>query len=465
MRYAILFMILFWFLVGGSVEAVPCNLPTQSQVDKLVAAIWKNSPNSIDITLYRETIGVTMPEQEIIKMFEETFTRMYGPKDKLSGPDLERFNKDVRWNVERTLKEQQAGYKEKQRVRIDGYRQRIDQVSAQPAMVLLKGTPHESNVPEVTIGPNTPFETTMVNLGDKKRGDYKSFVYYHRMQTAQKSQAKGWTWNRSGTIDLAGFPMRSTQVFLGRKKDTPTGPVFVPDEDKIAKFSDTGKIGAMTICISPDPNTLALKSRIEMKNISGQVEAILVCDINDYSHVYYTEIRMPTTGKPLYIKESNDFDAQGFPHNVSVTEYDLDGNLKKKEIYEIVDVNLNPVVPDEVFAFNPPADYEIVEIDPNGTRKVIREKGGIDGAMRILIQAQKEKDVETLKGLLGHEIWQIRLRSLQVLESLLTQDNKKDLKEMATMLENDENQSVRERAEKILHRIKATELKDSSGKQ
>ena len=110
---------------------------------------------------------------------------------------------------------------------------------------------------------------------------------------------------------------------------------------------------------------------------------------------------------------------------------------------------MNAVIPDEVFTFNPPEDYEIVKIDDNGVTSIIREKGGTDGAVQKLHKATKEKDVKTLKGLLQHEKWQIRLRALQVLEHLLEHD-KKQLKGIAIILEKDTKEEVRAKAERIL---------------
>lgn len=461
MKYEIRFLILFWVFMSLNSEAVPCNLPTPEQAEKLVEAVFKDLPHSIDVTLYRESIEPTMSEQKITKMFEETFTKMYGPKDKLSELERERFDREVRWNVERTLKTQQAGSKLKQRIIISNGLQRIDQVSAQPSMVLLKGTPYESSVAEVALGPNTPYEMTIVDLGENKQNDYTSFVYYHKMMTAQKSQAKKWA--KSNIIDLTSFPMRGLRIFLGREEETSSGKVFIPDNDKIDKLIDTGKIGAMTLCINPDPNTPAINDRIELKNEYGQDEVVLICDRNNYSQVYYAEIRLPTIGKPIRISECSHFDSNGFPRQIKVTEYKSDGSFKKKESYEIVDVKLNPMISEKIFSFNPPEEYEIVEIDPNGKSSIIREKGGIESAMRTLLKAQKEKDISTLMDLLDNKIWQIRLRSLQVLAHLLAEDHEA-LKETSLILKNDNNPKVRAEAQKILNRIdrlESTKSQDS----
>lgn len=165
----------------------------------------------------------------------------------------------------------------------------------------------------------------------------------------------------------------------------------------------------------------------------------------------------------MFIRECSDFDSQGFPHYITEIHYDKNGNFKEKSVYRITKVELNPSINNEVFASNPPEDYQIMETDANGISSVIRERP-FDAAMRKLLEARKKKDVDTLKGLLGHEMWKMRLMSLQALEPLLAQDMK-GLKEVATILENDENPSVREQAGKILRRIKTMESGTSSSKQ
>jgi hypothetical protein len=330
-------------------------------------------------------------------------------------------------------------------------------------MALLKGTPHEENRPEVVLGPNTPYNMTYINLGDKNKGDYRSLIYYHDSKSVMIQNKKNWAKNNI-IADLARLSSYY-QMLLGVNEGTLLEPAYVPDSNRIEELSKTGLVaGALRVMISPDPNNPSKRDRIEIKSTEYPCGTVIICDKEDYSRVYYLEICNPGTGKLLQIKQCSNFDNQGFPHNATIIEYDMNGELKKKEVYTIEKVELNPVISKDVFEFTPPEEYEITEIDTNGTVKVIREKGGIEGAMIRWTKAVKEKDIETLTELLGHEIWQVRLRSLQVLEQLLAQDGKR-LEETAMVLENDENPKVREQAEKILHRIQTAELKDSSGKQ
>ncbi|MHB0945586.1 MAG: LolA family protein [Sedimentisphaerales bacterium] len=430
------------------------NPPTESQRGKLVDAVLKEPARSIDITLYKNIIEPQKPAEELRQMFEDFFDKAEGPKKNLSSADIESRDRDIRLNVERTLKEQETGRKVKERIRVDGYRQRIDQVFGRPKMVLLKGTPYEQIRPEIVLGPDTPYDETLVNLGDKRRGEYTSFTYFHTNKTARITNSKKSMWKRSDVLDFTSLASFLRPLLCG-DKGTLLEPVFVPEPNKLDRFIETGFLSDTTqLTISSDPNTSGKRERIDIKSGDSQYGMVIICDNNDYSKIYYIEINNPITGKPLCVSKFDSFDTKGFPYSAEITEYGVDGQLKKREFYRIERVELNPAIPNEVFEFSPPKDYEVTKIDPNGTCRMIQEKGGIDGAMRTLLKATEEKDIGTLTELLGHEIWQVRLRSLQVLGRLLVQDAN-GLKGAAEVLKNDEKLEVRNEAQRIFNHLKS----------
>jgi hypothetical protein len=71
---------------------------------------------------------------------------------------------------------------------------------------------------------------------------------------------------------------------------------------------------------------------------------------------------LPTTGDLSYVRQCSNFDSRGFPHNATVIEYDVDGKLKKKEVYKVWKVQFNPVIPSEVFEFRPPEGYKVTDL-------------------------------------------------------------------------------------------------------
>jgi hypothetical protein len=134
----------------------------------------------------------------------------------------------------------------------------------------------------------------------------------------------------------------------------------VPDGEKLEKLS-TGELEKISVRICPDPNVPDTKDRIEIGLPKDSIVpgTIMICDREDYSRVYYYEVRHPLTGQLLFTRECTNFDSQGFPRNATEIQYDADGKLKKKEVYTIVEVDLDPSIPDEVFIFQPPPGYKV----------------------------------------------------------------------------------------------------------
>ncbi|MDD5134227.1 MAG: hypothetical protein PHP01_02295 [Phycisphaerae bacterium] len=435
------------------------NPPTAEQIDKMASAAWKEPVTSIDITLYKHTIKPPKSVEEIRQMFENALEDPKRPKEQLSPQELEQYDRNVQLNVERTIKVQETGSKTKERIRIDGYRQRIDSAFGWPEMTLLKGTPPEMHRSQVVLGPDTSYNMTYINLGDEHKGDYRSFTYYHGNKSATMTNNKKTRWAKSDIMDFARLSS-CFQGVLGVSDGTISEPVYIPDVNKIEELQKTGLVAnALRLTITPEPNAPDSRDRIEIKSDEYSCGIVIICDKNNYSRIYCMEICNPGTGKPLYIKQFSNFDDQDFPHNATIIEYDANGNLKNKEIYTIEKVELNPILSKDVFEFAPPEEYEITVIDPNGTSEVVRPKGGIEGAMLKLVKATKEKDIGTLTELLGNEIWQVRLRSLQVLDKFLDRD-KGALKEAAAILKNDEKLEVRNEAQKILNRLESNDAND-----
>lgn len=439
-------------------KAVPSSVPTEEQVTKLAAAAWKEPVHSIDITLYKEITKPPKSVEEFRQMFEDAFAKGEGrPKENLSPAELEMRNKDIQLNVEREVKLQEAGRKIKERVRISGHRQRIDQVLGWPKMVLLQGTPYEEVRPEVVLGPNTPYEMTHVNLGDKRKGDYTSFAYYHDNKTARITNNRNSMWAQSDIIGMLAPPGISItlQPQLGVNKGTTSQPIFVPDPNKMQKVTSTGILaGDRRLAICPDPNNPDSRDRIEIKDPNYLGGIVLICDKEDYSRVYYSEIRNPLTGKLLVTKECSNFDAQGFPHNATVIKFDMDGNLKEKEVYTIERVELNPNIPEEVFEFKPPEGYDVADLRPGSgyDEKVKKESE----ALAQLQKLHEVSDIPELRKLLKHESWKVRLIALKTIGGLrLKIKDPAVLTDIAASMQNDERDEIRKEADRILRRVES----------
>lgn len=440
------------------IKPVLSNPPTKEQVTKLATTACKERPHSIDVTLYKEITKPPKSVEEFRQMFEDAFAKGEGrPKENLSPAELEMRNRDIQLNVERSVKEQKVGRKIKERVRISGHRQRIDQVLGWPKMVLLQGTPYEEVRPEVVLGPNTPYEMTHVNLGDKRKGDYTSFAYYHYNKAAQITNNRNSMWAQSDIIGMLAPPGISItlQPQLGVNKGTTSQPIFVPDPNKMQKITSTGILaGNQRLAIVRDPNNPDSRDRIEIKDPNYLGGIVLICDREDYSRIYYYEIRNPLLGRLLMTRECSNFDAQGFPHNATVIKFDMDGNLTEKEVYRVEGVELNPVIPDEVFEFRPPAGYDVADFRPGSgyDEKVKRDSE----ALAQLYKLHEVSDIPELKNFLKHESWKVRITALKIIGGLrLKIKDPAVLTDIAASMQNDERDEIRKEADRILRRVES----------
>ncbi len=349
-------------------QAFSGNPPTEEQVAKLAAAVSKERPHSIDVTLYLELTMPAKPIEQISKEVEGFFEnernmiqQRYEPNSLGMKKMDKRINRQIERNIERIMKEQQFPRLMKKRIRDSGHNHRSDSVTAKPGEEL---------------EPNMPFEHTFVNFGERNSPEFYSFSYHHNIKSAHIENESGWyKRDTTGFANMHSGPVSLLQAILSTNQVPITEPTFVPDINKMQELSRTG-IGRMQlltgvhkvrVSVTPEKNAPGNKDRIEIGDPNKPyATTVMVCDRDDYSSVYNLKFCKSKTGEPYYIRECSNFDSQGFPRNVTEIQYDMEGNLKEKSVYNIVSVDLNPSFPDDLFAFNPPEGYKVVD---NRTKK------------------------------------------------------------------------------------------------
>ena len=333
--------------------AVSEDVLGEEQVAKLVAAVWKDKPDSIDATIYATITRPAEPYRQIRERVEGSLAKdrsqileRYEANSRARTIMLEKLDRTIEMNVEKIVKEQQTPNRMKMWIRMSGGRERHDVAYAW--------------TPDVPLGPNTPFKATFVSLGKHVEGDIRAFSYHHDTKTAD-IHTRGWKPSR--IEELTGLPPRISigwKMILGRK--TSSG-LYVPDPDKIQKVKRTGLfLGKFGLTIVRDPNAPATRDRIELRGPDYRSGPVLICDRNDYSRVYSMKSYLRTTGHLSRTRVCSNFDSQGFPHNSTIIEYDVGGKLKKKEVYRVKKLELNPVIPNEVFEFRPPEGYTVQDL-------------------------------------------------------------------------------------------------------
>lgn len=338
------------------------SLPDAEQTAKLVAAVWKDKPKSIDATVYETITRPPKSNQQIREKVEDVFAKernriieKYEPDSHARSIMLEKLNHMIEMNVERQIEEQKTPRRMKMRIRISNGRERKDITYA--------------DTPDVLLGPNTAYETSTVDLGKGAVGEIRAFEYDH---DANEATIHDGGWVASNIEDFTGLPHTISlgwKMLLGKR--TSSG-LYVSDSDKVREIESTGVIfDRFRLAIGPDPNAPATRDRIEVRDPESPGGPVLICDRNDYSRVYSIRSYQHKTGRLLRVRECSNFDSQGFPHDATVIEYNVDGTLKKKEVYRVETVELNPVIPNEVFEFRPPEGYTVHDLR---TKKAETEK-------------------------------------------------------------------------------------------
>jgi len=172
------------------------SLPDAEQTAKLVAAVWKDKPKSIDATVYETITRPPKSDQQIRETVEDVFAKdrsrilqKYEPDSRARTIMLDELNATIEMNVERLIKEQKTPRRMKMRIRISSGRERHDIAYARK--------------PDVLLGPNTPFESSSVDLGKGAAGDIRAFEYSHDTKEA-KIHSGGWA--ASHIEDFTGLP-------------------------------------------------------------------------------------------------------------------------------------------------------------------------------------------------------------------------------------------------------------------
>lgn len=338
------------------------NIPTEEQVQKLAAAVWKEPINNIHVTFYKDYTKVPKSIEQLRKEAEEIADEEYKGRsiDELTSYEIERRDKFIEINLKNWVENQKFPRKSKCQLWISGDNYRIDRVEVGP------------NEP---LGSNTPFVYTLVHTKDATTGEFVRYHYAGNMNTVFVNTGK---WAKEDIAQFAGIPFATAltlQLFLGIDQgSTPKSLNYIPDPNKMAELARTGlatiepkKAKAKgnkivnRICVRPDPNASDTRDVIEVGDPNYFPSAILTCDRNDYSRIYRTEFHIPTTNQITYIRECNNFDSNGFPHNITEIKYDRDGNFVEKSVYRIIKVELNPSIPDKVFEFHLPEGYKVVD--------------------------------------------------------------------------------------------------------
>jgi len=423
-------------LLGVSFANSELQLLDASHIQKLVAAISKQPPASMDITYYRTVWDLSRDAQDFRRIYEEAATELYGPEEDIVPAMAKRRERMIQLNTERCLKEREVGKKSKIRIRYQGGCHRIDHVRGVPARTIFRGTDDERFEPGKKLDATTDFTVSEIRITDPNNVT-RLYTYFHNgktvsVRTISERQARP-------LDEVTRFAMMpSVPADIVRKK------LFDQIPDGLAKANvvtmeqlQQGTLAGLDIAIDEDTTNAAATVQLRIVWGTATVPALrmlLVCDPEDYAKVYSYEART-ARGVLLWKETRSDFDSQGFPHNVTRVQYDDAGNVMRRESYQVEAVQMNVPIPPEAFAVDPKGEYT--------------EMGGQQSPAE-----QRAHQLAQYKEWLKGENRVQRVRALVGLKELV-KDDPGELRRIATSMQNDPAPDVRKAATWVLQSLKS----------
>ena len=474
----VIVILLTVFTVNSSM-AETSALPTYEQALKLATAAWKSPPRSIDVTYYITAKDNTRTEEKLRQIYKGAFDKEYGPDEQLNPDMLERKEREIQSNVNSQLAEQQqGGQKVKYRVRADGNSYRVDRVYGRPERTIrtsLKGIAREEFQPEKKLDANTPFELSAIETPAPTNG-FECYTYFHENKVAEieKMERSPTTVEDRKISRVLIMPNASIlQMKLGAQNNKLVTEPYDINEPKIEQLC-SGTLEGISVKIRPDGNEPDAKDRIEISLYNNEkievYTSLMICAKDDYSKVYYCQTPNPATNKhPIYTKTCSNFDAEGFPHNITEVQYDRKGKVRLHETYKIENVRFNITIPKEVFEFNPPEDYVVTDFRLTAAERRVAKietmkkwlKGKNRGRkleaflnLRTYLKDKPAEMREIAISMLEDENHNIRGAGLHTLIQLL-KDNPTQLRSIAASMQDDEDPLVRKMAAGILRRLES----------
>ncbi len=418
----------------GAVDGAPGN-PDADQIRKLVAAAWKPSPATLDITFYKTYKDFTKDQAYYQRLYEDAFSDMEGPRENLSPAKTKVRDQTVQLNVDMQLLEMEVGRKQKMRLRYTGDRQRTDFVHGIPARTVFKGTDRERMDPDKPLNAETPYSNTNIELTEKDKGG-KRYEYSHEHRTATVQTIKAGNPNLFNTMAaFALWPAGASEQLKDKlSRRTPQGE-RQPDESKL-ELLRSGLLPVLAVTVEPDTDAPQAKVRIQValgKTAKPIAQVILICDKDDYSKVFVMEARSPSTGNLVLSETRGDYDAQGYPHTISIVGYDGKGNQTRQEFYQIDSVQWNGPIPLEAFQIADAKAYRVIDRDKSPAE-------------------QKEQQIAGYKDWLKDPDWNQRMQGLIWLRESL-KDRPEELRAIAIAMQMDPHPQVQKMAEVILRSL------------
>lgn len=431
------FIILFTVIQACATNCTADELGSE-QIDKLVKASLKQAPSSMDITFFKTIKDMTKDQADFQKLFDDAFNKLYGPRENLSDSEVKVRDQAVQLNVQRQLMEKEAGRTSKMRIRYTKDRQRIDYVNGISANTILKDLNQvrtDSRNPESI---SLPYTKSVIEISDMENANTLR-EYLHETKAIYLKKIK--TKNTSLINEILGFakiPDGMADVLKMKISHPNNQGEPRPDEAKL-ELLRSGHLSGLRLSLDPcdteGPNHVRIEMVLSNTENIPFLQMAMICDKEDYARVYVSEIRQISTGNLVRSETRSNFDSQGFPHKISVDEYDSNGNLTRQYLYQIENVSLNVLIPPKDFQIDGEKEYRVIDRDNS-------------------FAEQKEQQIARFREWIKDDDWKRRLQGIAGLKELL-KGRPEELRDIAAFMLNDENPNIRKLAEQIIRSIES----------
>lgn len=393
-------LLVFTVSVGSIV--VTEGVPTREQIERLVRMLQRptREVKSLDVIYYSKVVKPNFDPNVYRQTHQQLFDHLGGgSKDELKGSELAERIEIEEFQVEYAKAKAEIGYLSKFRISMDKGRYRREEVlGGGPDLVLFKGTPRETHLEGKFIGPDTPYQKTVVYIWDMNTIDMHgsegipslAFMYDHEHKLAiarleadriePRIQRDPQAWLRE--IDaIPSFVL--LEIALGEKIYTNLDGVsgmtkdfhFKPDPEKMRAAWEGGEIWIDTGIMRTKLSVRVMVEEAYGKKLdrfevidydqkgSESVRYIYAFDQEDYSRCYIEESYV--RGRPFLIIHRSEFGPDGFPRQIVRHIYPISRQMlplkHRIETIKIESLVLDQRIPDEVFEFRPPDGYQVAK--------------------------------------------------------------------------------------------------------
>ncbi len=362
-------LLLFVPLLGAASGVVFAAPPTDAEMQALSDFAFQVRPEQGDITVYRtQRLPAGEPPAAALQKVTEGIRtaetalaeqdRKYGKK---STP--EELEQRIAGAIAKWKQQQAVPLILKQRIRVNGFRYRLDQVTSR-------------DVPGITV--DTDYVDTYVNMGNPLEQDHNTFHLSLNAKHAFRDNREGTRWAQDSMLDVVGVSF-ATEFFLkgvlGELLEANGKKQLTLDAKKMARLMNDSDPDIRIDVSRPSEKAMAKKVTLSGRDSFYQRvklsppanRTLLELTFDDQWRCLAEKVYAAANGTVVATMTREEFDGKGVPRIVKRATFEPSGDFKLSESTIVLAYATDPIA-EEVFEFNPPEGFSVVDNRP-GMRK------------------------------------------------------------------------------------------------